>query len=110
MTTSASDDRSVAEQVRAALAQHEKYLAWCRGAGTWLEPVPSRPASPAMLWDWLRFLLMERDRLRAGLEALVPFMAHYADLLNQYDGGQRTAFASADEWLARLDELAAKKA
>ena len=55
-------------------------------------------------------VIAERDRLRVALEALVPLQTHYADLLNQYDGGQRTAFASADEWLARLDELAAKKA
>src|SRR5580692_8269755 len=40
----------------------------------------------------------ERDRLRHALEQSVRLQSHYAGLLNQYDGGQRLQFATADEW------------
>jgi hypothetical protein len=51
----------------------------------------------------------EAARLRFALEELVTLQAHYAKLLNEYDGGARTEFTSADQWLARLDELARQR-
>ena len=42
---------------------------------------------------------------RLALEESVRLQAHYAALLNQYDGGKRIVFASADEWIARLRAL-----
>lgn len=50
-------------------------------------------------------LAQERQKLMAVLEASVQFQSHYAQLLNMYDGGERMAFASAEDWLARLDAL-----
>jgi hypothetical protein len=49
-------------------------------------------------------LVAERDRLRIALEESVKLQSHYAELLNMHDGGQRIGFASADHWLARLEE------
>ena len=43
--------------------------------------------------------------LLGALEELVKLQAHYAKLLNMQDGGQRIAFESAEQWLARLKEL-----
>jgi hypothetical protein len=42
--------------------------------------------------------------LQASLEESVKLQSHYAALLNDYDGGERRQFATADEWLARLRE------
>lgn len=47
----------------------------------------------------------EIKRLREALERLVTLQAHYAKLLNMHDGGERHSFASAQEWLDRLDDL-----
>jgi hypothetical protein len=49
--------------------------------------------------------MSETERLRVALEESVKLQSHYASLLNQYDGGQRMTFASADEWLARVAEV-----
>lgn len=43
--------------------------------------------------------------LRNALFGSVTLQAHYADLLNQYDGGERLTFKSTAEWMARLMEL-----
>lgn len=53
-------------------------------------------------------LLVENDTLRTGLDRLVALYGHYAELLNQYDGGTRIRFNSGQEWLDRLSELKAK--
>jgi len=45
------------------------------------------------------------DELRAALEQSVKLQAHYAALLNEYDGGGRMVFRDAEHWLARLREL-----
>ena len=50
------------------------------------------------------------DELIEALDKLVILQRHYADILNQYDGGNRKGFASADEWLDRLRALKAKDA
>lgn len=52
-------------------------------------------------------LRVEHDEVLVGLIELVKLQAHYATLLNMHDGGERHAFASAAEWMARLRELAA---
>ena len=53
-------------------------------------------------------LSRDNTELRHALDELVHLQAHYAELLNMRDGGQRHAFATADEWLARLRELQEK--
>lgn len=50
-------------------------------------------------------LRKERDELRVALEESVKLQAHYANLLNQYDGGERRGFKDADAWVSRLKEL-----
>ncbi len=42
--------------------------------------------------------------LRNALEKSVKLQSHYAELLNMYDGGARMQFASADDWIKRLNE------
>jgi len=37
----------------------------------------------------------------------VKLQSHYARILNDYDGGKRMTFGSADEWIARLRAIAA---
>lgn len=49
------------------------------------------------------------DRVATALEESVKLQSHYAELLNMYDGGQRMPFASAQEWLDRLDTLKAER-
>lgn len=44
----------------------------------------------------------EYVRLRDALEQSVKLQSHYAMLLNGWDGGERSQFANADEWIARL--------
>jgi hypothetical protein len=46
--------------------------------------------------------------LRRALRASLRLQAHYAQLLNQYDGGSRMIFADVPEWLARLREVDAR--
>ena len=47
----------------------------------------------------------DRANLAVALEESVKLQAHYAKLLNQYDGGERLAFENAQEWLDRMVEL-----
>lgn len=48
-------------------------------------------------------------QLWRALEESVKLQSHYALLLNSHDCGRRMQFASADEWLARLDEVSGAK-
>ena len=50
----------------------------------------------------LRLRIVELQR---ALEESVKLQSHYASLLNQYDGGLRLGFGSADAWIARLRTL-----
>jgi hypothetical protein len=43
--------------------------------------------------------------LREALDESVKLQSHYAALLNDYDGGKRLQFATADDWLERLRTL-----
>jgi hypothetical protein len=42
--------------------------------------------------------------LKEALEQSVRLQSHYATLLNQYDGGARIGFPTADDWIRRLRE------
>jgi hypothetical protein len=56
--------------------------------------------------EWKRDPYMERiAQLTKALEESVRLQSHYAALLNQYDGGDRQGFGSADAWIERLREL-----
>lgn len=43
------------------------------------------------------------EKLKRALEDSVRLQAHYAELLNGWDGGKRIVFKSVEEWLKRLD-------
>ncbi len=45
---------------------------------------------------------MRKNIYLIALEESLKLQAHYAMLLNQYDGGQRIIFKSVSEWLDRL--------
>lgn len=49
-------------------------------------------------------LQRENADLKIALRESVKLQAHYAGLLNQWDGGKRMIFESAEEWIARLRE------
>lgn len=42
--------------------------------------------------------------LRIALRESVKLQAHYASLLNVWDGGQRMIFENSEAWIARLRE------
>jgi hypothetical protein len=50
------------------------------------------------------FGVREQAEVLAALEESVKLQSHYAALLNQYDGGERIAFANAAAWIERLRE------
>lgn len=56
---------------------------------------------PVSLWT----CPMCHQDLTEALEALVGIQAHYAGLLNAYDGGTRIQFKSGAEWLARFAKV-----
>jgi hypothetical protein len=43
--------------------------------------------------------------LRRALKAAVRLQADYAQLLNQYDGGDRAVIRDVDEWLAKVRDV-----
>ncbi len=49
-------------------------------------------------------LAREVRELRIALRESVKLQAHYARLLNQWDGGQRMIFDDSAAWIARLRE------
>jgi hypothetical protein len=53
--------------------------------------------------DW-RERCDEIMRLKVALDKLAGLQAHYAGLLNDFDGGQRHPFKSGQEWIDRLVE------
>lgn len=42
--------------------------------------------------------------LKSALEEALAFNAHYAVLLNQFDGGERKTFTNIEAWLTRIAE------
>lgn len=55
--------------------------------------------------DMERHYMQRIEDLTKALEDSVALQAHYAKLLNVYDGGERTIFKDANMWLTRLEEL-----
>lgn len=49
--------------------------------------------------------VQEFREMQIALAESVKLQAHYADLLNMHDGGQRMIFADSAAWLARLREI-----
>lgn len=49
------------------------------------------------------------EELYDALVQSVELQSHYAALLNQYDGGRRSIFASVDAWIQRLRDLKEKR-
>jgi sRNA-binding carbon storage regulator CsrA len=49
--------------------------------------------------------ITDADRLHSALDELIKLYGHYAELLNQFDGGRRIRFHSAGEFLARLEAV-----
>jgi hypothetical protein len=45
------------------------------------------------------------DEIYYALEESVKLQAHYAELLNMHDGGQRIIFKDVKEWLLKLRKL-----
>ncbi len=60
---------------------------------------------PGLQREVISKFVSDRLILMIALQELVQLQSHYAKLLNQYDGGLRTAFGSAQQWLDRLGEL-----
>lgn len=71
-------------------------MSQCIKCGTNFVGTPENPPAPGLC------KYCEIEQLKTALDELVKFQAHYATLLNQYDGGSRIAFKNADEWIARL--------
>jgi hypothetical protein len=55
--------------------------------------------------SWYGFPRVSRRELALALEESVRLQAHYAGLLNAYDGGARIQFQNAAEWIDRLRSL-----
>jgi hypothetical protein len=60
---------------------------------------------PALQRRIVAQVVSDRFALALALAELVKLQAHYAGLLNDFDGGRRVAFESAQAWLDRLAEL-----
>lgn len=63
---------------------------------------------PATEWasisQALRSRPMETITLTRALVESVKLQSHYANLLNQYDGGRRLQFATCWEWIERINQ------
>ena len=47
----------------------------------------------------------ETVKIRHALTESVKLQAHYGELLNMHDGGQRMIFQTVEAWLARLASM-----
>jgi len=52
-----------------------------------------------------KYKVYYNDDLIIALEESLKLQAHYAALLNMYDGGERGIFNSTLEWIGRLREM-----
>jgi hypothetical protein len=64
------------------------------------KPTKDNPIAPIVY----ETVAKELEMTKAALEESVKLQSHYARLLNDYDGGWRLTFASAADWMRRLDE------
>ncbi len=62
-------------------------------------------STPEIQRGIVAMLVEDREILAASLERLIALQSHYSKLLNDYDGGARQPFESAQEWVDRLHEL-----
>lgn len=58
--------------------------------------------------DW-RKAVSEIEILKVALDEALKLMKLYAQIINQYDGGQRRLFDTSQEWIERLRETGAIK-
>jgi hypothetical protein len=56
------------------------------------------------LQDGARQMTERHGEVWEALQESLKLQAHYAELLNMHDGGQRLIFTTVDAWLARLRE------
>lgn len=61
-------------------------------------------SSPAMQRRIVAKLVFDRERMSNALDESMKLQSHYAELLNDYDGGKRVGFQSGEAWMDRLDE------
>lgn len=47
-------------------------------------------------------MLIRLHELEIALSESLKLQAHYAEILNQYDGGKRRIFNDSEEWISRL--------
>lgn len=59
--------------------------------------------------DELSKTVQELRQLQIALAESVKLQAHYASLLNMWDGGQRMIFPDSSAWIARLKETGTLK-
>jgi len=65
-------------------------------------------ASQSLLLDVQKDCGKEKTELeivRNGLKESIKHQAHYAQLLNQWDGGERIVFKDVQQWLDRLKNI-----
>jgi len=74
----------------------DDYLVMCSNSGCAVEG-PLKATSDEAETAWNTRPAAAVDELIEALDKLVILQRHYADILNQYDGGNRKGFASADE-------------
>lgn len=67
------------------------------------------PVLPRSTGHWHCTLCPKKDaeiaRLQIALRESVMLQSHYAELLNQYDGGERRGFVGPEDWMKRLKEI-----
>lgn len=61
-------------------------------------------SSPAMQRRIVAKLVFDRERMSNALDEAMKLQTHYAELLNDYDGGKRVGFQSGEAWMERLEE------
>jgi hypothetical protein len=61
-------------------------------------------SSPVMQRRIVAKLVFDRERMSNALDEAMKLQTHYAELLNNYDGGKRVGFQSGEAWMDRLEE------
>jgi hypothetical protein len=70
-----------------------------------IEKMPESKGRAAFV-NTLNNAIRQLQVLRHALDKSVKLQSHYAKLLNDFDGGKRTPFASPEAWIDRLQVLA----
>lgn len=61
-------------------------------------------SSPSIQKQIVAKLVFDRFRMSLALDEAMRLQSHYAELLNDFDGGKRVGFQSGEAWMDRLDE------